>query len=33
MGCIAGKNDDAAGWIGLQLIGVELVTQADVENT
>jgi CheY-like chemotaxis protein len=32
MGRVAGQNDDGAGWIRLQLIGVELITQADVEN-
>jgi hypothetical protein len=32
MGCIAGQNDDAAGRIRRQLIGVELIAQADEEN-
>ena len=32
MGCIARQNDDAAGRIRLQLIGVELIAQADVEK-
>jgi len=32
MGRIAGQNDDAAGRIRLQLIGVELIAQADVEK-
>ena len=29
---IAGENDDATRRIGLQLIGVELIAQADVED-
>jgi len=29
---VAGQNDDGTGWIGLQLVGVELITQAEVEN-
>src|SRR6266704_5985348 len=32
VGRIAGKNDDATGWIRLHLIAVELIAQADVEN-
>src|SRR6266704_2472796 len=30
---IAGQNDDAAGWIRLDLIAVESIAQTDVENT
>jgi hypothetical protein len=32
MGRITGQNDDATGRIRLEFIGVELITQADVEN-
>src|SRR6516164_1807775 len=31
--CIAGQNDHAAGRICLQLVGIELIAEADVENT
>src|SRR5262249_17539102 len=30
---ITRQNDDAAGWIGLDLVAVELIAQADVEDT
>src|SRR5215471_3926411 len=30
---IAGQNDDAAGWIRLDLVAVEPIAQADVEDT
>ena len=30
---VAGQNDDAAGRIGLKLLGFEPITEADVENT
>jgi hypothetical protein len=33
VGCVARQNDDAAGRIGLKLLGIESVTEADVENT
>jgi hypothetical protein len=29
---VAGQHDGAAGWIRLQLIGVELAAETDVEN-
>jgi hypothetical protein len=29
---VAGQHDDAAGWKRLQLIGVELAAETDVEN-
>ena len=32
VGRIARKNDDAAGRIGLDLVAVELLTEADVED-
>src|SRR5262245_25627216 len=32
VGRIAGKNDHAAGRIGLQLIGIELIANPDVKN-
>jgi hypothetical protein len=31
--CVAGQNDDAAGWICLDLIAVEPIAQTNVENT
>jgi len=32
MGRVAGKNDHGAGWIGMQPLSVELITNRDVEN-
>jgi len=32
MGRITGQNDDRAGWIRLQLAGIELITQSNVED-
>ena len=32
MGRVAGKNDHGAGWIGMQPLTVELITNPDVEN-
>jgi hypothetical protein len=32
MGCVAGEYDDASWWKGLDFVGVELITEADVEH-
>jgi hypothetical protein len=32
VGSVAGKNDDRAGRMGVQLLGVKLITKPDVEN-
>ena len=32
MGCIARQNDNASGRIRLEFIGIELITQTDIEN-
>ena len=32
VGRIAGQNNDAAGWIRFDLVAVELIPQADVED-
>src|SRR6476619_4545671 len=33
MGRVAGKNDHGTGWIGMQSLSVELITNPDVDNT
>ena len=32
VGSVAGQDDDSTGWVCFQFLGIELVTQADVEN-